>query len=55
MERSWESLTRRQGWVEMWTFGGREVDIVRLCKDGEIYLRVVEGSEVDTMVLFSLL
>lgn len=29
VERSWESLAWRQGWVEMWTLGGRE-DIVMM-------------------------
>jgi hypothetical protein len=24
-ERSWESLAWRQGWVEMWTLGGRDI------------------------------
>lgn len=24
-ERSWESLAWRQGWVEMWTLGGRDM------------------------------
>lgn len=24
-ERSWESFAWRQGWVEMWTLGGRDI------------------------------
>lgn len=32
-ERSWESFAWRQGWAEIWTFGGR--DIVRVLEDGK--------------------